>query len=109
MEMLAGQGRINATADQLFMTGLFSLIDVMLGLSIEDILKQVALPDTVTAALKGLPGVMHDALLLGKAVEAVNEAEMATAATQCGLDAAVVASMMIEAMSWTQQVSAAGE
>ena len=109
MEMLAGQGRINATADQLFMTGLFSLIDVMLGLSIEEILKQVALPDTVTAALKGLPGVMHDALLLGKAVEAVNEAEMATAATQCGLDAAVVASMMIEAMSWTQQVSAAGE
>lgn len=109
MEMLAGQGRVPGNADQLFMTGLFSLMDVLTGQPIEDVIKQVALPETVAAAIKGLPGAMHDALLMGIAVEAVNEADIARTAEQCGLEANVVASVMIEAMSWTQQVVAAGE
>lgn len=107
MEMLAGKGRIPANHDHLFLTGLFSMMHVMLGQSIEDVLKQVALPEAVGAALKGEAGPMYDALLLAISLESSNEGTHAAAA-QCGVDATMVTGMMIEALAWTQQIAEAG-
>ena len=109
METLAGQGTVPALADQLFITGLFSLLDVMMGRPLAEVLKQVSLPEAVVSALNGESGVMRDALVLAIAVEATNADEMAAAAAQCGLDAATVANLMIEALDWSQQVISAGE
>lgn len=109
MEILAGQGRVSSDADQLFLTGLFSLLDVMMSQSITDILKQVSLPEPVAAALKGEHGPMRDTLLLAIAIESGTPEEMVFAAARCGLDAAVVTGAMIEALAWSQQVSAASE
>ncbi|WP_283743654.1 HDOD domain-containing protein [Sideroxydans sp. CL21] len=108
MEMLAGKGRVPATADQLFLTGLFSLMSVMLAQPLEDVLKQVALPEAVASALRGEASAMHDALMLAIAVES-EEGDMAAAAAQCDLDAAEVAGMMIEALAWSQQIAAVSE
>lgn len=108
MEMLAGKGRIPANHDQLFLTGLFSMIHVMLGLPIEDVLKQVVLPEAVVSALKGEAGPMYDALLLAISLESANE-DTPVAAEQCGVDASVVAGMMIDALAWTHQIAAAGK
>lgn len=105
MEMLAGKGRVPDYADQLFLTGLFSLMNVMLAQPLEDVLKQVALPETVVSALKGEAGAMHDALTLAIAVES-GDGEMAAAAAQCDVDASEVAGMMIEALAWSQQIAA---
>jgi len=107
LEMLAGQGKVPADADQLFMTGLFSMLDIMMGQPLVDVLQQVSLPEPVTTALKGEPGVMRDALLLAIAVESGNTDDMAAAAAQCGLDAKIVTARMIEALAWAQQASAA--
>jgi len=109
MEMIAGQGKVPDLSDQLFITGLFSLLDVMIGQPLNDVLKQVSLPDAIVAALKGEAGPMRDALLLGIAVESSNAEELATASAQCGLEAATVAGLMLEALSWSQQVISAGE
>ena len=109
MEMLAGQGNTPASADQLFITGLFSLLDVMMDRPLLDVLKQVTLPEAVAAALKGEAGAMRDALLLGIAVESAAAEEIAEAAAQCGLDAPLVTGIMIEALAWSQQVISAGE
>lgn len=109
MEMLAGQGNAPELADELFITGLFSLLNVMLGRPLDDILKQVSLPAAVAAALRGEAGAMRDTLLLGIAVESSNADDIAAAATQCGLDAQTVSGMMIEALSWSQQVISASE
>lgn len=109
MEMLAGQGRVPAAGDQLFMTGLFSLLDVMMVQPLDEVLKQVTLPEAVAAALKGEPGAMRNTLVLGMTVESGTPDEMATAAARCGLDAGTVTSTMVEALAWTQQMSAAGE
>jgi EAL and modified HD-GYP domain-containing signal transduction protein len=109
MEMLAGQGRVPAAADQLFITGLFSLLDVMMEQPLNDILKKVSLPEAVSSALKGEPGAMRDALLLGVTVETNDQEAMATAAEQCGLDAATVSGLMIEALAWSQQLISASE
>jgi len=109
MEMLAGQGNAPELADELFITGLFSLLNVMLGRPLDEILKQVSLPAAVAAALRGEAGAMRDTLLLGIAVETSNADDIAAAATQCGLDAQTVSGMMIEALSWSQQVISASE
>lgn len=109
MEMLAGQGQVPAAGDQLFMTGLFSLLDVMMVQSLDEVLKQVRLPEAVAAALKGEPGAMRDVLVLGMTVESGTPDEMARATARCGLDAGTVTSTMVEALTWTQQMSAAGE
>lgn len=103
MEMLAGKGRVPANADPLFLAGLFSLMNLMLDLPLEDVLKQVALPETVAAALRGEAGPLYDALALAVALESDN-GEMEAAAAQCGLEAAEVTGMMIEALAWAQEI-----
>ncbi len=109
MEMLAGQGRVPAAADHLFIAGLFSLMDVMMGQSIADVLKQVSLPAPVADALQGKPGAMRDALMLSITVETGTPDAMAAAAAQCGLDARVVTKISIEALAWAQQMSGLAE
>jgi len=109
METLAGQGQVPALPDQLFITGLFSLLDVMMDRPLADVLKQVSLPEAVASALKGEAGAMRDALLLGIAVESATPEEKAAAAAQCGLDAATVTGLTIEALAWSQQVISAAE
>lgn len=109
MELLAGQGRVPSDADQLFLTGLFSLLDVMMNQSLTDILLQVSLPEPVSNALQGKPGPMSDILLLAIAIESSTPEEMATAAAQCDLDATAVNEAMMAALAWSQQMSATGE
>jgi EAL and modified HD-GYP domain-containing signal transduction protein len=108
MEMLAGKGRVPANTDQLFLTGLFSLIDVMLAQPLEDVLKQVALPGAVAAALRGESGAMRDALALAITLES-GIGDTAAAAMQCGVDASAVSGTLIEALAWSQQIAAAGK
>lgn len=103
MEMLAGKGQVPAKADQLFLIGLFSLMNLMLDLPLEDVLKQVALPEAVASALRGEAGPLYDALALAVVLESDN-GEMEAAATQCGLEAAEVTGMMIEALAWAQEI-----
>jgi EAL and modified HD-GYP domain-containing signal transduction protein len=109
LEMLAGQGSVPAAADLLFITGLFSLMDAMMGQSIEEVLKQVSLPESVAAALSGKSGAMRDALLLSKTVESGTPPEMAAAAVRCRLDAKIVTAAMIEALAWAQRMNAMDE
>jgi EAL and modified HD-GYP domain-containing signal transduction protein len=105
MEMLAGKGRVPANADQLFLTGLFSLIDVMLEQSLDAVLKQVALPQAVASALRGESSAMHDALALAITLES-GIGDTAATAAQCGVDASEVSGTLIEALAWSQQIVA---
>jgi EAL and modified HD-GYP domain-containing signal transduction protein len=109
MERLAGRGGLPKAADNLFIIGLFSLLDVMMKQPLEDILKQVSLPDDVVAALQGEPGVLRDALALAIAVEAKSADEIAAAALLCDLDAQQVTAVMLEALDWAQSMVSAGK
>ena len=109
METLAGKGLVPALPDQLFLTGLFSLLDIMLDRPLIDVLKQVSLPEDVSAALQGEDGIIRDALLLGIAIESATPDEMAAAAEKCGLNATAVTELTIEALAWSQKVLSAAE
>ena len=103
LEMLAGKGRVPANPDQLFLAGLFSLINVMLGQPLEDVLKQVALPEAVASALRGEAGAMHDALVLAITLES-GIGDTAAAAQRCGVDSSDVSGTLIDALAWSQQI-----
>jgi len=104
METLAGRGHIPECPDQLFLIGLFSLLDVIMNQPLENVLQQVSLPEAVASALYGKPGATSDALSLGIAIESAATDDIATAATRCGLDEKIVTGLMIDALAWTQQV-----
>ena len=78
-------------------------MNVMLDQPLEDVLKQVALPEAAASALRGEAGAMRDALMLAIAVES-GHGDIAAAAAQCGVDASAVAGMMIEALAWSQLI-----
>ncbi len=109
MELLAGQGKIPGNAEQLFLTGLFSMLDVMMAQPLEEIMKQIALPDAVVMALRGKPGPMLDALALASSLESKVPDAMTAAALKCGLDTQIVTATTIDALYWANQVSSAGE
>lgn len=109
MELLAGKGNFQASAEQLFITGLFSLLDVLIGMPLAEVLKQIALPDDVVKALQGEPGEIRDALELAMAVEANNTDAMDRLATLHQVDAQLVVELLVEALAWSQKIFSAEE
>ncbi|MEW5904288.1 MAG: HDOD domain-containing protein [Pseudomonadota bacterium] len=103
MEMLAGKGLVPENPDPLFLTGLFSLLHEMLGLTMQQVLQQVALPEAAASALRGEEGPLRHALSLAIALESMDEG-VTLAAQRCGVEAVEVANMMIEALAWAQQI-----
>jgi EAL and modified HD-GYP domain-containing signal transduction protein len=94
----------SSVADQLFMTGLFSLLDQMLGLPTEQILAKVAVTDTVRDALLHRKGPFAALLGLSIACEASAPEEIAILAQACELDPDAVNHELIRALIWANEV-----
>ena len=103
LELLAGQGHIPRIPDVLFLTGLFSLLDVALNLPMAELLEQLALPEPVGSTLLGQPGPMADALLLvtlGEADSAFEPERLSEALTACGIDDRAHSMAAQQALVW---------
>ena len=109
MEGLAAQGRVPVVADQLFMTGLFSLLDRLMGQKMEEMLRQIVLPDPVTQALLGQGGDLTDILQLAIAMESGDPEVIAQAADRCGVSDEAVSHAVLEALNWAQKTVSAAE
>lgn len=105
LESLAGKGRLPAQKDQLFILGLFSMLELLMGQPIDAILKQTRLPTPVHEALLGQPGLFHDALLLAIAAEGRSSATLEQRAVTCGLDAVQVSLHAVEALAWANEIT----
>lgn len=109
MESLAGQGQVPAVGDQLFMTGLFSLLDRLMGQKMDDMLRQIALPEPVTQALLGQGGGLGDILQLAIAMESGDPDAIAQAADCCGVSDDAVSHTALEALRWAQKTVSAAD
>ncbi len=105
LEGLAGQGAFSGNKDQLFILGLFSLLDLLLGQPMETVLQQAKLAEPVHQALLGQPGELRDALDLAVAVEGVLPETIEIRAAACGVDALLVLRCANEALEWAHEVS----
>ena len=87
MEVLA-QGLVDAQErDNVFITGAFSMLDVLLGVSMETIVESMSLPEPIVDALLGRGGVCGPLLDLARLAEGDDGAALAEQAAALGLSA----------------------
>lgn len=105
LERLAGQGTVPAQADWLFILGLFSNLDLLMGQAMADLLQQAKLPAPVHDALLGEAGPFGDALQLAIAAEGQSPIELQRHAAQCGLHALPVSQCAMQSLAWAHEIS----
>ena len=105
LESLAARGGMPVPADALFILGLFSLLDLLMGQSMADLLLQAKLPEAVHDALLGRPGPYRDALLLAIAAEGQSPLELQQQAALCGLEPLQVSQCAIQSLAWAHEIS----
>jgi len=87
MEQL-GQGMVDKSEyDNLFITGAFSMLDLLLGVGMEQALEAMFLPEPITDALLGRGGLYAPFLQLAQACEGSDGKELAQQAEMLGLSA----------------------
>ena len=104
MELLAIDLKMPEAADHAFVTGVFSLLDTMLGMPRDKALASVSLPQSVREALLGNTGPFAPLLTLAKACEAGDDTTFATTATALKLTSHQVNWAHLQALAWADAV-----
>jgi len=103
MELL-GNNFSEKEQDALFMTGMFSLLDTMLGMSLEKAIANLQLPQDAVAALLQKKGRFYDVLLLAIACEKSAMSDIQPLAEKLGLTLAEVNKKQLLATQWAQSL-----
>ncbi len=105
MELLASEVLPPEECDNAFVVGVFSLLDTMLGMSLEAALATLTLPDNVTQALLQHTGPLSPFLDLTIACETGDDAAFARTATALGLDSNQINWAHLQALTWAESLS----
>lgn len=101
LEVCSGlSGGVPGQGEAMFMVGLFSRLDAMLGLPMREVLKGMPLDETIADGLLGNPGVIRTWLEMADAVEDSDWPRARTFMGDLGLDASKVAVEYLRAASW---------
>lgn len=104
MELL-GHGLVDASEyDNLFITGAFSLLNVMLGVDMEQVLDAMHLPEAIGDALLGNGGVYAPFLDLAIACEGLDATALAAQAAMLGLTAEQVNRAQLAALNFADRL-----
>ncbi|MGO4392332.1 EAL and HDOD domain-containing protein [Variovorax sp. M-6] len=101
---LMGQGALPADeSNNLFVAGMFSLIDRVLGIPMEEVLAKVQLPEAVQEAVRTRGGLYGPFVALAESCE-LDASGAASLATSIGLSAEKVNASHLCAMAWALDV-----
>jgi EAL and modified HD-GYP domain-containing signal transduction protein len=106
MELLAAELLPAEECDNAFVVGIFSLLDTMLGLPMDEALASISLPQTVTDALLNGIGLLAPFLKLTIACESVDDALFAETATALQLTGDQVNWAHLQALAWAENIGA---
>ncbi len=106
MELLAAELLPPEERDNAFVTGVFSLLDTMLGIPLEKAIGAVSLPDTITDALLRGKGPMAPILALTVACETVDDANFARLAHALTLSNHQINWAHLQALAWAETMGA---
>lgn len=105
MTELLGQSKLSAAeCEGLFIVGMFSLLDVLLNVPMEQALEQLHLSDPVMAALARREGIYAPFLALSVACEEADQEAIVEHAAACGLDANEVNTAQVKALVWAEEI-----
>jgi len=90
--------------DNLFIVGIFSLLDAMLEMPMADILEKLYLPDTICDALLTRQGIYGPFLALSEACENSDPTRIEELADSMAMDPDKVNKAHMEALAWVEQL-----
>lgn len=105
MELLAIEALSPDEHDNAFVVGLFSLLDTMLGIPIQQALASISLPDSVVDALLHNSGPFAPLLALAKACESMDEVAFAETSELLKLSNQQVNWAHLEALRWAETMA----
>ncbi|MFZ0964899.1 MAG: HDOD domain-containing protein [Terriglobia bacterium] len=103
-ELLAANLGARNDEQSMFLLGVLSLMDALLGRPIAEIVPEIALPDMVRAALLGRPNRYREILDLVMAFEAGKWSEVSELALGLQQDEAQLSASYLEAIDWAQKL-----
>ena len=106
MELLATEVLSPEDCDNAFVVGVFSMLDAMLGMRMQDALAAVNLPAVVNDALLTRTGPLGPLLELTQACESNDDATFARTAAALGLSSNQINWAHLQALSWAENLSA---
>ena len=104
-EQLAGRALFAKARDEIFVAGLFSLLDVVMHMPMEQVLKQISLPAEITEAIVSQRGPYAPYLALAIACEQDDQSSIEALAKQIGRDVADINGVHMDALLWAQELS----
>ena len=102
MELLSAELLPPEECDNAFVVGVFSLLDTMLGIPLEEALASIALPESIVDALLHRTGVFAPFLKLTEACESGNEEDFRRAADDLQLSNNQVNWAHLQALNWAE-------
>jgi EAL and modified HD-GYP domain-containing signal transduction protein len=103
LELMASKCGLAHRADDLFLMGMFSLIDAFLGRPLPDVLEEIALPRDVKAALLGEPGALRQLYECALAYERGDWEALSELAAALGVDDKDLAGISASAYLWAHE------
>ena len=105
MELLAAELLSLDECDNAFVVGIFSLLDTMLGIPLNEALASISLPESVTDALLRGTGVLAPFLHLTLACENADDAQFAQNAIALQLTGDQVNWAHLQALAWAENIT----
>lgn len=104
-EELGVKAGMKQQGSELFLMGMFSLMDVLLGRSLEEILEDIPLSETVKKALSGCPNRYKAIFDLAVGYERGNWERSIDSAAAAGVDAEAIPAVYAAAIQWADVIS----
>ncbi len=105
-EQLALPCGLGGRKDDLFLMGLFSLLDVIMSRPIDEILSEINVEEDIVEALTGIPGTLGSILALVLAVEKGDWDRMAESAAALKIEEQRISAAYLDAVKWAQDIHA---
>ncbi|NTV96749.1 MAG: EAL domain-containing protein [Thiobacillus sp.] len=103
-ELLGSHSMSKAEQDNLFITGVFSLLDAMLDTPMDDILDRLVIPEDIAEALLHRGGLYGPILALAEACESQNPERIEEQAMALMLTPEQVTRDHLQALAWIEQI-----
>jgi EAL and modified HD-GYP domain-containing signal transduction protein len=99
------KGATKETSDELFLVGLFSVLDALLDMPLEEAVRDIGIPERVKGALLGRSGPYHSLLELVLSYER-GQWDLATQhLASLGIDLPAAAQVFVDSVDWSHQAS----
>ncbi|TCC03492.1 EAL domain-containing protein [Kosakonia quasisacchari] len=103
-ELAAARTSPNNISNDAFMAGLFSLLDVILGLPLDELMAQIAVSPEVAKALEANSGELYPYVRLARLYEQRMWDEASDVAHEIGLPNSAISELMNQAAKWADEL-----